>query len=99
MTIDNAYLEQLESALRRRGLDATHAAEVVEEVTDHLNESGDRPLEAFGEPDEYAAALIASDQPNAGHPEEGYEVRTFRATAFDEMDILSDLGRDGWELT
>lgn len=99
MTSNNTYLEQLEIALRRRGLDSTHTSEVIEEVNNHLNESGDTPLETFGEPDEYATALIASDQPDAADPEQGYEVRTFRATAFDEMDILADLGRDGWELT
>lgn len=99
MTSNDTYLEQLENALRRRGLDSAHTAEVLEEVTNHLNESGDRPLEAFGEPDEYAAALVATNQSDAADPEQGYEVRTFRAAAFDEVDILADLGRDGWELT
>lgn len=99
MASDNTYLEQLERALTRRGLDAAHTAEVIQELTNHLNDSGDRPRETFGEPDEYAAALVAADQPEATEPDQRYEVRTFRATAFDEMAILSDLGQQGWELT
>lgn len=42
--------------------------------------------------------LLAADQPERD-PDQHYETRTFRATAFDEVDILADLGRDGWELT
>jgi len=71
---------------------------VIQEVTNHLTESGDRPREAFGEPEHYAAALVAADQPESD-PEQSYEARTFRATATDEVEILTNLGRDGWELT
>lgn len=99
MTSESTYIEALERALRRRGLDASHTAEVIEEVTNHLNESGDQPLDAFGEPEQYAADLVAADQPDATEPERRYEARTFRATAFDEVKILADLGRDGWEVT
>lgn len=98
MTDDRAYLPELEQALRRRGLDQTRTAEVLKEMADHLAESGDRPLEAFGEPEEFAASLLAADQ----HPDDAdqrYEARTFRATAADELGILADLGGDGWELT
>ncbi|MDQ3305551.1 MAG: hypothetical protein M3535_06135 [Actinomycetota bacterium] len=98
MTDARTYLEQLEHALRRRGLDETRTAEVLEEISDHLAQSGDRPHEAFGEPEQYAAALVAADQPE-GDPGQRYEARTFRATARDEVEILADLGRDGWELT
>lgn len=52
----------------------------------------------FGEPEHYAAALVAADQPESD-PEQSYEARTFRATATDEVEILTNLGRDGWELT
>lgn len=98
MTSNTTYLEQLANALGHRGLDSARIAEVIEEVNNHLEESGESPQEAFGEPDEYAVSLTASEQPGARDREEGYEVRTFRATAFDEMKILSDLGQDGWEL-
>ncbi|MDQ6775548.1 MAG: hypothetical protein M3071_04850, partial [Actinomycetota bacterium] len=98
MIDDRTYLEQLDQALKRRGLDPARAAEVIGEVSDHLAQSGERPREAFGEPDHYAAALLAADNSN-GDPEQHYEARTFRATALDEIKILTDLGNDGWELT
>jgi len=41
MTKESSYLNHLERALRRRGLDASHTAEVIQEVTNHLTESGD----------------------------------------------------------
>ncbi len=99
MTSESTYIETLERALRRRGLDASHTAEVIKEVTNHLNESGDQPWDTFGDPEQYAADLVAADQPDATEPEQRYETRTFRATAFDEVEILSDLGQDGWEVT
>lgn len=98
MTDDRTYLMQLERALIRRGLDDARTADVIGELSSHLNDSGERPLEAFGDPEQYAAALLTVDEPDddAG---ERYEARTFRATAGDELDILAELGRDGWELT
>ena len=36
MTKESSYLDHLERALRRRGLDASHTAEVIQEVTNHL---------------------------------------------------------------
>jgi len=98
MSDDHTYLEQLERSLRRRGLAPDQTTAVIREITDHLAQSGERPLEAFGEPEQYAAALVAADQPE-GDPEQSYEARTFRATATDEMEILGDLGLEGWELT
>lgn len=98
MTDERTYLAELESALKRRGLDEPRTAEVIEEISNHFAESGDRPLEAFGDPEQYAAALLAAHQPE-GDPDQRYEARTFRATAFDEVEILAELGRDGWELT
>lgn len=98
MTDDRTYLTELERALRRRGLDASRTADVITEVSNHLAESGDQPLQAFGEPEMYAAVLLAADQPESDG-DERYEARTFRATALDEVEIPADLGRDGWELT
>ena len=98
MTHDDTYLGELERELRGRGVDEKHAGEVVAEVADHLAASGERPQDAFGEPARYADALLAADPPADG-PDSSYEARTFRATALDEMRILSDLGADGWELT
>lgn len=98
MTENRNYLSELKRALKRRGLDDAHTNDVVEEMSNHLDQSGDQPREAFGEPEHYAAALLAADQP-AVDPDQRYEARTFRATAVDEMDVLADLGSEGWELT
>jgi len=98
MSHEPGYLEQLEHALLTRGLDPEHATAIVGEVSDHLAQSGERPVEAFGDADAYAAALLAADDPQAADENE-YERRTFRATATDEVQILDELGRDGWELT
>lgn len=98
MTDDHSYLHPLEAALRRRGLVEARTADVIEEMSGHLADSGDRPAEAFGDAEQYAATLVAADQPE-GDPDQRYEARTFRATAGDELAILADLGRDGWELT
>ena len=65
MIDDRAYLEQLDRALTQRGLDAARTAEVIGEIADHLAQSGERPQEAFGEPDQYAAALVAADSAEA----------------------------------
>ncbi len=98
MIDDRTYLEQLDRALIQRGLDAARTAEVIGEISDHLAQSGERPQAAFGEPDQYAAALLAADDPE-GDAGQHCEARTFRATAFDEVRLLADLGRDAWELT
>ncbi len=67
-----------------------HAADVIGEISDHLAQSGDRPRDAFGDPESFAAAFAAADD-GAAHDGDGrYETRTFRATALDEMQ------REGW---
>lgn len=102
MTDDQTYLAELERALKERGLDEARTAEVIGEMANHLAESGDRPLETFGQPAEFAASLLAADltgQLPDADPDPRFEARTFRATAVDEMGILADLGADGWELT
>ena len=65
MTDDRSYLAELERALKRRGLDESRSAEVIRELSNHFAESGDQPLEAFGEPEQYAVTLLAADQPEA----------------------------------
>jgi len=35
-------------------LDESRSAEVIRELSNHFAESGDQPLEAFGEPEQYA---------------------------------------------
>lgn len=98
MTHDDTYLTDLERELRGRGVDEARAGEVVAELADHLAESGEQPRDAFGDPAQYADALLAADPPT-DDADPSYEAHTFRATALDEMRILSELGADGWELT
>ncbi len=99
MTIDQAYLADLERALKRSGVEEPRIVQVITEVSNHLTESGDQPVEAFGAPERYAAALVAVDRPEQADSDEDYERRTSRATAKDEIEILAELGRDGWALT
>jgi hypothetical protein len=72
---------------------------LVAEAESHLLESGEEPLDAFGQPDTYAERLVSQDENRtAPSPAAAYVSRTFRASAVDEMHILKKMGRKGWEL-
>jgi hypothetical protein len=92
----DTYLQQLSACLQRYGLDNQQISEIIAEVESHLVESGETPLEAFGPPDVYADERVTARERAAGG---GMQRRTFRATAFDEMIILQEAGKAGWELT
>lgn len=99
MTTD-AYLTELAEHLRAAGLAPERVDDVLGELRDHLAASGELPEATFGPVGRFAADLLAESAdpvPDAAVP--GVEQRTFRATALDEVDILAELGRDGWELT
>lgn len=93
------YMADLLAALQRGEVDDGRARDLVAEVESHIDESGEDPLEAFGPPDQFADQLMSRglDETDA-ESNGGFETRTFRATAFDEMAVLSGLGADGWEL-
>jgi len=96
---DTDYLTELLFALERGEADSARARDLVAEVESHLDESGEDPLEAFGPPEQFAGHLMSRGRDEANPVANGgFETRTFRATAFDEMAVLSDLGADGWEL-
>lgn len=95
MMIDT-YLEQLSACLQRYGLESSQIGEIVAEVESHLRESGEDPLEAFGVPDAYAEERVAARERAA---DGNWQRRAFRATAFDEMAILQEAGKAGWELS
>lgn len=99
MITDAEYLTSLLATLERSEVDNARARDLVAEVQNHLEESGEDPLDAFGPPDQFAEQLMSRglDEADLG-ANQGFETRTFRATAFDEMAVLSDLGSDGWEL-
>jgi len=92
------YLEQLAGNLQHYGVEAIQIGEIIAEVESHLAESGEDAVEAFGPPDAYAEHRAASVERGAA-PDDVWQRRTFRATAFDEMRILAAAGQDGWELT
>jgi hypothetical protein len=96
---DTDYLTDLLAALERGEVADARARDLVAEVESHLDESGEDPLETFGPADQFADQLLSRglDEPGPG-ADGGFETRTFRATAFDEMAVLSDLGAEGWEL-
>lgn len=91
-----AYLEELSACLQRYGLDNHQISEIIAEVESHLVESGETPLEAFGPPKVYAEERVTAREQVAGGE---MQRRTFRATALDEMIILQEAGKAGWELT
>jgi hypothetical protein len=94
MSDESRYLDELARALARRGLDASRTGDAIREAAAHCAQSGESPREAFGEPEHYAAALLAAEAGDEGAAP-GYEARTFRATVTDELEILADLGRTG----
>lgn len=93
------YLGELSSHLHVRGVAEDRIKEIIGEVASHLEESGEEPAEAFGSADEYAEKMaVHAECETQKASDEHWHHRTFRATAFDEMDILYRAGRDGWEL-
>ncbi|MBO0783383.1 MAG: hypothetical protein J2P37_31610 [Ktedonobacteraceae bacterium] len=92
----HTYLEQLSASLQRYGLEYSQIGEIIAEVESHLQESGEEPLDAFGPPDAYAEKRVTARERVAGG---NWQSRTFRATAFDEMIILREAGKAGWELS
>jgi hypothetical protein len=54
------YRQQLVVALRTYHVPAARIGEAVAEVESHLADTGEDPVDAFGEPDEYARALSRS---------------------------------------
>ncbi|GHO59788.1 HAAS signaling domain-containing protein [Ktedonobacter robiniae] len=92
----DTYLEQLTACLQRYGLDNHQIGEILAEIESHLAESGETPLEAFGPPEVYAEERVTARERVAGGE---MQRRTFSATAFDEMGILQEAGKAGWELT
>ena len=54
------YCEQLLLALRMQEVPGERIGAVLAEVRDHLDNSGEDPVEAFGTPEDYAAALTAN---------------------------------------
>jgi len=63
VTDGQTYLADLERALLRGGLDEERTGEVIREMANHLSESGDRPLDTFGDPGAYATALLPAEHP------------------------------------
>jgi hypothetical protein len=99
MTMEN-YLSELASQLHLRGLDDSSIREIIAEVENHLHESGETPEGAFGTAMKYAEEMTAfrENQTNSPPPDQQWHERTFRATAFDEMETLKWAGLEGWEL-
>ncbi len=94
------YLSDLFSQLHFRGVEETRCGEIISEVEAHLEESGENPEEAFGTARQYAERMaVFAEKKTSTLADDEYLQRTFRATAFDEVDILFKVGQEGWELT
>lgn len=90
-----AYLSDVAAELQRRGVDNQQISAVVAEVERELRQMDGDPSETLGAPGDYAERWLARNSPSH---DPDWEWRTFRATALDEMDVLRDAGRQGWEL-
>lgn len=68
---EEAWLDALTGELRRHGVGGDVAAHVVAEAAAHLRDSGEAPLQVFGTPASYAAAVadsLAAAEPPARGP-------------------------------
>ncbi len=93
------YLGDLTAELERRGVEEERIREIIAEVENHLQESSEQPVAAFGSAAQYAEDMATfSETRQENITEKKWVHRTFRATAIDEMSILKSAGRDGWEL-
>jgi len=93
------YLSDLSSQLHVRGVAEDRIKEIVGEVMIHLEESGENAAEAFGPASDYAEQMaVHAEREIRDASDDQWHHRTFRATAFDEMEILLQAGKDGWEL-
>lgn len=96
---NETYLGELTAHLHHRGVDEKSIGDIVSEVENHLHESGEQAKEAFGPAAVYAEKMAAfrENNPPSSSPAEWHN-RTFKATAFDEMETLRWAGQEGWEL-
>lgn len=93
------YLSELATQLQCRGVDEQRIGEIIAEVESHLNDSGESPEDAFGPAEKYAEKMaVFSENTQSPAFENQWHLRTFKATAFDEMGILTWAGQEGWEL-
>ncbi|MGW1676895.1 HAAS signaling domain-containing protein [Saccharopolyspora sp. NPDC002376] len=92
------YLADLEARLRENGVPAARVATTVDELTDHLAETGVDPVAEFGPVEEFAAQLTGSD---GAAPEPAREATTWRCIAdiFVDRELLARYGAQGWEMT
>jgi ABC-2 type transport system ATP-binding protein len=63
-----SWLADLTRALRRENVDGWHCDQVIAEVRQHLGESGEDPLAAFGRPEQYARVVASELAGAAGAP-------------------------------
>ena len=60
------YSQRLIQALRLKDVPGDRIGEIVAEVESHVADTGEDPVEAFGNPRDYAASLTAEHRPAPG---------------------------------
>jgi len=94
----NTYLDELAAGLRSCGLTSDEADEIVREAASHVREAGGDPVETLGPLDEFVEAVVSRGAETL-ETSALWEHRTIEgATAFNEMRLLEEAGREGWEL-
>lgn len=68
MELDKKYRNELMLALRLHDISGRRVGDVLAEVETHVAETGEDPVDAFGEPREYAAEVAAALGPGGGKP-------------------------------
>ncbi|MCI2419024.1 hypothetical protein MOQ72_16390 [Saccharopolyspora sp. K220] len=66
MTLDRKYRDELLIALRAHEISGERVGEVLAEVEAHVVETGENPVEAFGQPRAYATQVAAQLDRNTG---------------------------------
>lgn len=90
MTTDlDAYRQHLVAALRRYDVPAPRIGEAVAEVESHLADTGEDPVDAFGEPDEYARELSRDARPRTDWTNFVVAVVSFAAAGVATMALLN----------
>jgi hypothetical protein len=93
----NPYFEELARRLREAGVPADRAADLADDLTAYVTESGTAPEDEFGPPAAFAEQLVGTAEAPST-PAETDERWEFHADAFNEMGLLRRFGDQGWEV-
>lgn len=93
-----SYLTALSDGLRAEGVPEADIEEIVREAASHLDAADEPPEAALGPVNAFVAAVVSRGAPAPAGAR--WEYRTITgATAANELRLLEEAGREGWQLT